>query len=141
MQRNSDIPADKIARTMASLETNNMCAHYAATSEDALAIAASFLFEGCRVAVGGSVTLRETGILKMIENGAYLYTNRYQKGTFEFDESLSEEEKRKSLTDAYFADVYFASANALTQNGEIVNVDGQGNRVSAIAFGPKKVIL
>lgn len=132
---------DDITKAMAALESNNMRAHYAKTSADALAIAASFLFDGCRVAVGGSLTLRETGIQQLIENGDYRYTSRYVKGSFDFDKSLSESEIRRSLLDAYDADVYLASANALTLAGEIMLVDGQGNRVSAIAFGPKKVVL
>lgn len=131
----------RIQTTVAALEKNNIGAHYVPACSDALELAKGFLFPGCLVAVGGSVTLRETGIQQYIENGDFRYTSRYRKGTFEFDPDASEGTKRQSLLDAYSADVYFCSSNAITQQGELVNVDGQGNRVSAMIYGPQKVVV
>lgn len=131
---------ERIQKTLQALERNNITAHYARDRQQALEIARSFLSEGCAVAVGGSVTLRETGIQWMIENGAYRYTSRYRKGTFLFDGELDPQTLRQSYLDAYSADVYFTGANALTEEGELMYVDGQGNRISAVTFGPAKVV-
>lgn len=130
----------KIQKLQKALEKNNIIFSFAENCAEARLLAKTFLDDGCTVAVGGSLSLRQTGIQQMIEEGPYRYTNRYVKGTFSFDTSLDEKTVRKSYLDAYEADVYFTSANALTQNGELVYVDGQGNRISAIAFGPRKVV-
>lgn len=129
-----------IQKLQRALERNNITFSFAENCAEARMLAKNFLENDCAVAVGGSLTLRQTGIQQMIEDGPYCYTNRYIKGTFSFDTSLDEKTVRKSYLDAYEADVYFTSANALTQSGELVYVDGQGNRISAIAFGPRKVV-
>lgn len=130
----------QLLKTIRSLERNNITVHLAENREQALQIARSFLSEGCAVATGGSLTLRETGIQQMIEDGNYRYTNRYVKGTFTIDNTLDPQTIRQSYLDAYTADVYFTGANALTEEGELMYVDGQGNRISAISFGPRKVV-
>lgn len=131
---------ERFQKTIRALERNNITVHFAADRERACQIAQSFLTDECAVAVAGSVTLRQTGIQQQIENGNYRYTNRYIKGTFTFDKTLDPQVVRQSYLDAYTADVYFTSANALTEEGELMYVDGQGNRISAISFGPKKVV-
>lgn len=130
----------RLQKTIRALERNNITVHFAQNREQACQIARSFLTEGCAVAVAGSVTLRQTGIQQMIEDGNYQYTSRYVKGTFTFDKTLDPQTVRRSYLDAYTADAYFTGANALTEEGELMYVDGQGNRISAIAFGPGKVI-
>lgn len=119
---------------------NNITLHYAQNSGQALEIAREFLPDGCAVAVGGSLTLRQTGIQQFIEEGNFHYTSRYVPGSFQIDDSLPQCVVRQSYMDAYQADVYFTGANALTMAGELVYVDGQGNRISAIAYGPRQVV-
>ncbi len=103
------------------------------TKEEAAALVESMLGEGETVASGGSVTLQESGVLELLKSCKYNYIDRFAAKTPE----ESEEIFKKIL----FCDTYFASANALTEAGELVNVDGNCNRISAIAFGPKRVIL
>ncbi|MEA4912887.1 MAG: lactate utilization protein [Oscillospiraceae bacterium] len=133
--------ARDLAKVSAAIEANHMRAHYARTPQEAFIIAKSFLTPGCKVAVGGSYTLRQIGIQQLIETGPYDYVNRYVPDTFEIDTTLPASTIEQSFLSAYDADVYFASANALTCSGELMFVDGQGNRVSAVSFGPRKVVL
>ena len=83
------------------------------------------------VAVGGSVTLFETGLIDHLRSGRYDFLDRYEEGID------TEEVFRKS----FFADYYFASANALTEHGEVYMVDGHGNRIAATIYGPEHVVL
>jgi len=86
------------------------------------------------VGVGGSVTIRETGILdKLKEQGNTLYD--HWKPGIGIDESL--EIRRAALS----SDLYLGSSNAVTLAGEIVNIDGFCNRISSMAFGPKEVVI
>lgn len=117
-----------------ALTENNMSVYTAKDSNDALAILKSLLPDGASVSVGGSVTLTQCGVLDMLKNGNYNYLDRY-------DPSLDAEGVRKVMLRALTADAYIASANAITENGEIFNVDGNANRVAPILFGPSSVIL
>ena len=87
---------------------------------------------GQSVGVGGSVSVRDTGVLAALEEkGCKVYTSWGAKPE---DVPMIRENSRK-------ADVYLSSANALSETGEIVNIDGTGNRVSATLFGPKRCIF
>lgn len=85
-------------------------------------------------AVGGSLTLEQCGILDLLRSGSYRFLDRY-------DENLTAEEKTEIFRKSFFADVYLCSCNAVTDDGMLYNVDGNSNRVAAIAHGPKTVIL
>ncbi|MBE6721484.1 MAG: lactate utilization protein [Ruminococcaceae bacterium] len=117
----------KIRGTMAALEKNHIRAYYAPTKADAVKLAESMLTEGCTIGNGGSVTLTESGVMDLMRSGRYHYIDR-SKGAAE-------------LQQAHNADVFFMSSNAITENGELYNVDGNSNRVSALAHGPKKVVI
>ena len=101
---------------------------------DALrATVASIIPQGASVAVGGSITLDETGILSDIKSGAYNYIDRYNQP--------SAEETHNKFRESFNADYFVTSTNAITKNGELINIDGRGNRVAAMTFGPKNVIV
>ncbi len=125
---------DRIKRTMEALEKNNMSAFYVETKAEVAPLAESLLKEGDTVAVGGSMSLFETGVIELLRNGKYNFLDRYAENLTPAD---IEDIYRKS----YFADCYLCSTNAVTVNGELYNVDGNSNRVSAIAYGPKSVIM
>ncbi len=83
---------------------------------------------------GGSMTLMQSGLLtELAKRDIDFQTHN--------DSSLSSEKSDALARSAFFADVFLTSANAITMQGEIINVDGHGNRVSAMIFGPKKVIV
>lgn len=94
----------------------------------------SMIDEGASVAVGGSVTLTDIGLVEILRNGKYKFFDRYQQ--IPFDPDIIEIHK-KSLA----ADFFITSTNAITKDGELVNTDCTGNRVAPMVFGPKNVII
>ncbi len=123
-----------IEKTMENLRKNNMVPYFAETKEDALKLIKTLVKEGETVSVGGSVTLNEIGALDMLRNGDYNFLDRYKEG-------LSREDITEIFRKSFFADSYITSTNALTSEGELYNVDGNANRVAAMLFGPKSVIV
>lgn len=124
----------KLLAVSEALSKNRINATVVNTKEDALKEVEKLLSEGASVACGGSVTLSECGVIDLLKSGKYNFIDRLEAG-------ISQEESEKRMRDAFSADYYLASSNAVTENGELYNVDGKGNRVSALSFGPKKVIL
>jgi L-lactate utilization protein LutB len=124
----------RIQRTMENLEKNNMMAFYAETREEALKKISELINENDTVAVGGSMSLFEIGALNLLRSGKYNFLDRYKK-------DITDEEIEKIYRESFFADVYLTSSNAITENGELYNVDGKANRVAAISYGPKSVII
>lgn len=106
---------------------------YADTPEEARKIVSEILTEGATVAVGGSVTLNETGIFEDITSGKYQFIERYKQPSFD---AMCDKYR-----EGFFADFFVTSSNAVTKDGELVNIDCTGNRTGCIAFGPKKVII
>lgn len=122
--------AEKVIK---ALETRNIEAFYAESKEDALAKALELIPEGSKVAWGGSMSIEEIGLKKAICEGNYHEINRGL--------AKNAEEKRAMELATYDADFFLTSANAVSEDGVIVNIDGNSNRVSAIAFGPKHVLM
>lgn len=112
------------------LESRNMTGYYAATKEEALKKALELIPEGSSVTMGGAMSAHEIGLVDAVKNGNYNFIDRD-----------AAEDKRAAMLAAYDADVFLASVNAMTQDGVLVNIDGNSNRVSAIAHGPKKVLF
>lgn len=125
---------NRLIKTATALIKNNMDAFIVSTKEEAKRTVEELLYEGATIGVGGSVSLDEAGISELIRNDKYNFFDRYKKG-------LTAEEAEKVMKDAMFADFFLCSANAVTENGELINVDGRGNRVAALIFGPKNVIV
>lgn len=120
-------------RIVQGLKSRNMDGYYAETKEDALKKALEWISEGSTVAWGGSMSIAEIGLKKAICEGNYKEYNR--------DDAKNPEEKRKIELASYDCDYFLTSANAITEDGVMVNIDGFGNRVSAIAAGPRNVIM
>lgn len=125
---------ERIEKTIKNLKKNNMNAFYVETKEEVIPLIEKLVEEGSSVAVGGSVTLGELGILDHLRSGKYKFYDRYEEG-------LTQDEIYDVFIKSMGADAYFCSTNAVTEDGELYNVDGNANRVAAIAFGPKKVIM
>ena len=120
-------------KVIKGLESRNMKGYYAADKEEALKIALELIPENSSVTMGGAMSAREIGLVDAIKNGKYHFIEREGAST--------EEEKRKATLEGYDADYFLASANAMTEDGVIVNIDGNSNRVSMIAHGPKHVLF
>ena len=123
-----------IEKTMKNLEKNNINAYFTETKEEVIPLVEKLVEEGSAVAVGGSVTLTETGVLEHLRSGRYKFFDRYAEG-------LTPAEIKEVFRKSMGVDAYFCSCNAVTEEGELYNVDGNANRVAAIAFGPEKVIM
>ena len=124
----------KINRTIEALKKNNMNGYYAKNRDEVIELIKDIVSEGSKVAVGGSETLSELGILEHLRSGRYDFLDRYKDG-------LTREEVTNIFKQSFLADAYLSSCNAITENGELYNVDGNGNRVAAMLYGPDKVIV
>ena len=116
------------------LHSNNIDATYAPDRDAARDLVLSLIPEGAVVGYGDSLTLRQIGVVEALEKGPYTFLNPWEAG-ITVEENLRR--KRRSLT----SDVFVTGTNALTLDGQLVNVDGHGNRVAAMLFGPGKVIV
>ena len=119
---------------ISKLKANNIQAYLAEDRETAVRMALGLIPPGSKVAMGNSLTLRETGIVQALTAGSYDLINQFEPG-------ISAEENGKRRRQGLLADVYFTGTNALTMDGELVNIDGKGNRVAAMIFGPGRVIV
>lgn len=117
-----------------NLKRRNIEAHYCATSQEAVSKVMDLIADGSSVTWGGSMTVRDMGIPQALK----------ERGTLEVldrDTVTEPEQKQQMYLRAFSADVFLSSANAISEDGVIVNIDGNGNRVAAISWGPKKVIF
>ena len=116
-----------------ALNSRNMEAFLVGTKEEALKKALELIPEGSSVGWGGSASIEEIGLKEAIKNGKYKVVDR--------EEGSSQEEAEKLMRDIFFCDYFLASSNAVSEDGVLVNVDGNSNRVAAICYGPKHVIM
>lgn len=121
-------------KVMAQMKKRHFDPYYCDTKEDAFNKVLEIMEKGSSVANGGSVTLMETGILEYVKSHPEEYTYIPRSGK-------TDEERRAGHAKAMMADYYLMSSNAFTEDGKLVNIDGNGNRVSALCYGPKYVIV
>lgn len=119
--------AQKVIKGLAS---RNMTGYYASSAEEAKKIALNLIPEGSTVTMGGGMSVHEIGLVDALKNGNYDFLDRDKA-----------EDKRAAMLAAYDADFFLSSCNAITEDGVLINIDGNSNRVSAIAQGPKKVLF
>jgi hypothetical protein len=129
-QRYNQLLAQKLIE---EFEKRNMEGYYCETKADALKKLLDIIPKDAVVSYGGSVTLKETGAIEALTSGDYRFLDP--------NAAAGATEKEKIAHDALNADYYLMSANAISMTGELVNADGIGNRVAALAFGPKHVVI
>ncbi len=117
-------------KVIKGLESRNMTGYYAATKEEALQKALELIPKGSSITMGGCMSAQEIGLVDAVKTPEYRFIDRY-----------AAPDRQAAEREAYSADFYLASANAMTEDGILVNVDGNANRVSAIAYGPKHVLF
>ena len=122
------------SRIIKNLKKRNMDGFYCATADEAREKALSLIAPGETVSFGSSVTIEECGILDALRGRDDI--TLYDRAT-----AKNAEEMGVIFRQAFGADSYLMSANAITLDGELVNIDGNGNRVAALIFGPKQVIV
>ena len=125
--KRNELLAQKVIK---GLQSRNMSGYYAANREEALKIALNLIPEGSTATMGGCVSAAEIGLVTALKEGNYNFIDRNEIA-----------DKRAAMLAAYDADVFLSSCNAMTDDGVMINIDGNSNRISAIAQGPKKVIF
>ena len=124
----------RVQRTIKNLEKNNMSGYYVETEKEALEKIKELVEEGSLVGIGGSMTLFEIGAIDLLRKGNYKLLDRYKEG-------ITSTDMKEIFRQSFFANTYLTSSNAITENGELYNVDGNGNRVAAMLYGPDQVIV
>jgi len=117
-------------KVIKGLKSRRMNGYYAANREEALAKALELIPEGSTINMGGCMSAREIGLFDAVKAGNYNFVDR--------DDA---DDRRTAMLAAFDADVYLASANAITEDGIMVNIDGAANRIAALAFGPRKLVF
>ena len=117
-----------------AFEKNNMTCLFVKNQEELLNYLKKVFIDQKKVAVGGSVTLNQLGVIDLIRQSDVDFIDRYQEG-------LTREETMQRFREGFFADIFVTSTNALTMDGCLYNIDGTGNRVASMIFGPKEVIV
>jgi len=126
----ADLVAERLIR---NLERRHMEGYYAKTREEALKTALSLIPEGSSVGWGGSFSIEEIGLKDAVKNGGYTVIDR--------DSASTAEERAELMRRCLLADTFLMSTNAISEDGQMVNIDGGGNRVAALCYGPKSVIV
>ena len=116
-----------------NLRNRHFDAWYCDTKEDALAKVLELIPEGAKIGWGGVLSAQQIGLFDALRSGNYNLLDR--------DLCKTQEEREQMMKDALFSDVFLTGANGLSLDGQMVNIDGTGNRVGAIIYGPKKVIV
>ncbi|MBN1334192.1 MAG: lactate utilization protein, partial [Synergistales bacterium] len=127
----NEITAKKVVK---ALMNNGFSATYCRTAEEAVAAILDQVPEGASVGIGGSWTVGELGLLDELDARGHRILNHGRVG-------LSKEEKNEIRRQQLTCDVFLSGTNAVTMEGELVNMDGTGNRVAAMIYGPGKVII
>ena len=116
-----------------NLRSRHFDAYYCATAEEALAKAMELIPQGASVGWGGAMSAQQIGLIDAVRAGNY--------HTIDQETCRSPQEREQAMRDCFGADVFLTGANALSLSGEMVNIDGIGNRVGAIIYGPKEVLV
>lgn len=106
---------------------------YCATKEEALDKALELIPKGVTVGWGGAMSAQQIGLLDAMNNGEYNAIDR--------DQAPTPAEREKAMKQCLLSDVFITGTNALSMDGEMVNIDGNGNRVAAIVYGPESVVV
>lgn len=134
MNENRDARNQMLAeKVMKGLQSRNMEGYFAETKEEALKLALELIPTGSTIGWGGSVSVEEIGLKKAVCEGDYVVYNR--------DACKSLEEKKEIELKIFGCDYFLSSSNAVTEDGILVNIDGNSNRVAAIAYGPQNVLM
>ena len=125
---------ERIHEVITNLRRNNMAGYFVESQEELLQLISSLIKTGEKVGCGDSVTLEETGVFDFIRRGDYTFYDKHKAG-------LTSEEKRTIYLNNFNADTFLTGTNAITLDGKLFNIDGNGSRVAPMLYGPKQVIV
>ncbi|MHC1722374.1 MAG: lactate utilization protein [Aminipila sp.] len=124
----------QVEKVIDSLGKNNMKGIFVKDEGELLKVIKELIEENSVVGVGDSMTLQETGVLHFLRRENYIFLDKYREG-------ITSEEKKSIYIQNFSADTFLSSTNALTEDGELYNIDGNGSRVAPMIYGPKQVII
>lgn len=124
----------QVEKAINALEKHNMKGIFVKDEQELLEVLKGLIKENSVVGVGDSITLLETGVLDFLRKGNYIFLDKYRDG-------ITSEEKNQIYIQNFSADTFLCSTNALTEEGELYNIDGNGSRVAPMIYGPKQVII
>lgn len=125
---------EKIRKTIYNLQKNNMTGYYAENTKELLSLLSKLLSKGERIGCGDSITLEETGVFEYLRSGDFTFYDKHQP-------NLTSEEKRAIYLKNFDSDTFITGTNAVTTDGQLFNIDGNGSRVAPMIYGPKQVIV
>lgn len=124
----------QVERTINNLRKKNMEGYFIKDEDELKELLQELIIENSVVGVGDSMTLFQTGVINFLRNGNYTFLDKYK-------EEITSEDKKKIYIENFSADTFLCSTNALTEEGELYNIDGNGSRVAPMLYGPKQVII
>ncbi|WP_346886104.1 lactate utilization protein [Clostridium sp. UBA4395] len=124
----------RIDRTIKNLNRRNMDGFFVKDKNELITLLKKLIDDNSTVGVGDSMTLFETGVIDFLRKGDYVFLDKYRDG-------ITSEEKKEIYLKNFSANTFMCSTNALTEDGELYNIDGNGSRVAPMLYGPKQVIL
>ncbi|MGE4589040.1 MAG: lactate utilization protein [Acidaminococcaceae bacterium] len=122
---------DKLKR---NFERHNMAVFQASNSQEVLALLNEFIKDRTTVGCGDSITLEQTGVFDYLRERDITFLDKYRPG-------LSHEDKRAIYLCNFTADTFITGTNAITMDGKIFNIDGNGSRVAPMIYGPEQVMI
>ena len=125
---------DKVAKTIKALKQNNMSGYFVSNKEELMTLLSGLILKGQTVGCGDSVTLEELGVFDYLRSGYFCFYDKYAPG-------LTKEEKRRLYLQNFDADTFITGTNAITMDGRLFNIDGNGSRVAPMLYGPRQVII
>jgi hypothetical protein len=125
---------NELQQVAETLGKRNFEAIVVANRDEAVKAALGLIPEGATVGLGGSTTVQEIGLLDALREGGYKLCDQYEAG-------ISKEENYRRRKRGAASEVFVTGTNAIAKEGALVNIDGMGNRVAALTFGPEKVIV
>jgi len=123
-----------ISITIDSLKRNNMAGYFVSDEKELLTFLQTLLPKGVVIGSGDSVTLEQTGVFEFLRNGNYVFHDKFQPG-------LTSAEKRSLYVKNFSAHTFMTGTNAITMDGKLFNIDGNGSRVAPMLYGPEQVIV
>ncbi|WP_346897947.1 lactate utilization protein [Clostridium sp. UBA7503] len=124
----------RVDRTIKNLNRRNMEGFFVKDKSELMTLLKKLIDEKSTVGVGDSMTLFETDVIDFLRKGDYVFLDKYREG-------ITSEEKKDIYIQNFSANTFMCSTNALTEDGELYNIDGNGSRVAPMLYGPKQVIL
>lgn len=124
----------QIQRTIQNLEKNNMVGFYIENIDDLVLLLQKLIPQGSSVGCGDSLTLEQTGVFDFLRSGNYVFYDKHKSG-------LTPEEKRSIYLQNFAADTFITGTNAVSEDGKLFNIDGNGSRVAPMLYGPAQVIV